>query len=998
MRSKYYRYSCLLLLAALLGSTLGRAQSPPVVINDLTFVLRDGAGPSGNRSQLHDALQAFSERHALGVSLTTLLEDDPYQEAARQQEDQRLQQTAPVLVITAWYDKDTKARRRTQVQVNEAMASRLPQATAEQIITEALDYYRTNPLSDDALMQGMRLALHRLDAYLDGLPSAGEVPTITFANPSATDPPPLGLDQMRYPAHQGNYTQFKIKQTDYLVAWKALPSNQPTTVLAQVDKELSFPPGVVFRQNDNSVPSQPSNENHQQQLTLAGQAHRQEGEVLVYASAEEEAELVGQLNTISYDVLPKSLVLVSLDNTIPHDSPEMDQEIEAVVGIFAQAGVDLKVTTEEFNTNWGHRDTLLEDNTSGMLSNYPKQLKRVIKDYRRARGKASSETAYIFLAGGSTSGRKGYMPKKRNYGFVFVHEHTGREPLARTIAHELGHGWFRLEHSWQTYPALTEGSTNNLMDYGSGKTLHKYQWDLIHDPVGMLGWFQDEDDVSDYTKRTDVEWVVEMYGPYSSGQMIAAHKAGELTKVANWINRELKNHFDVDDLKAIGKLSKAIPRTRDGRIPVAILKHYPKAKHQEKLIVYYTEKNPQGGLRPTEKPLVFSPPYPVDLSLHTGEFEGTDEKAASMEEEAVKAFGNLAYDFVWQTMTEQSVADKFENYLKEVWDYPSVGKDEGGVRQLMEGIAKTAFGKSCTYPVEEKVIYMYDFALDGKKVPLALHILEDEPSFKRNDLVELDLSDSEDKPYILLAFCEGKNQSKAKVLVQVGEEYSEALKEYFSEGNVVQKEQTVTAGLVAPKKMLADASTAIEVAQKYTSTTACNICVRAALYLMKDDPALFPTSGSGYHNPTSKFISEEVKGYIAPEGRAIRIKEDFDNLAGKPKLNERFEWIEKGAEETYQAYFERLQDQADIGQIVIGVMLNSRGDEGHTVMITPGGLIKIDEKTTEEFPLSFLSRGIKDVLRVLECGGTLRETKGPLYLRVDGKGATKRMKWFKYLK
>ncbi len=494
MRVTHYQNSGLLLLAALLGSTLSWAQSPGVVINDLTFVLRDGAGPSGNRSQLRDALLAFSERHALGVSLTTLLEDDPYQEAARQQEDQRLQQTTPVLVITAWYDKDTKARRRTQVQVNEAMASRLPQATAEQITTEALDYYRTNPLSDDALMQGMRLALHRLNAYLDGLPSAGEVPTITFANPSATDPPPLGLDQMRYPAHQGNYTQLKIKQTDYPVAWKALPSNQPTTVLAQVDKELSFPPGLVFRQNGNALPAQPSSENYQQRLRLTGQAHRQEGEVTVYASAEENAELVGQLNTISYDALYQKLVLVPLNRRLSRE--DLLPLVDRVATIYRQAAVNLEVDVSEpvmiADWTWDHA---LEDGTTGLLSNYTAEMRQVIRALRQQQD-TDKKTAYIFLCyqGASQPAKEGYMPKKRQYGFVFDEAHHDDKALAATIAHELGHGLFRLEHSWQTYPALSKGSSDNLMDYRGGTNLHKYQWDLIHDPVGMLGWFQDEEE------------------------------------------------------------------------------------------------------------------------------------------------------------------------------------------------------------------------------------------------------------------------------------------------------------------------------------------------------------------------------------------------------------------------------------------------------------------------------------------------------------------------
>ena len=469
-------------------------------LNDLAFVL--GEAEEYSRTTVLDSLHAFNQRHALRVLLYTLSEENsPYRVNAREEQTQLLQQTVPTLVITTWYGLDPKALQRTEVQVNPALAERLPPATAEQIVTEWLTYWSDNtPIAKDALREGLLLALFKLDAYLNALPPAGEVPTITFANPAATtaSPPPLGLDALRYPAHQGNYEQLKVNQADYPAAWKALPSGTSTTVLAQVEEGMSFPPGAVFRQNDNSISSQPGSESHQQRLTLTGQMHEQEGSLEVYASGDEGAELVGKLNTISYDALPKNLVLIALDRTIEEQGAEVQQTGEAVKRILAQAGVVLNVSFQHFRTDWGDRDVPLEDNTSGMLSNYPKALKRVIKDYRQEH-EEEKETAYIFLAGESSSGRKGYMPKKRNYGFVFVHNHTAQESLARTIAHELGHGWFNLAHSWQTYPTLTQGSSDNLMDYGAGTRLRKYQWDFVHDPMRMLGWFQDEDDVSDLT-------------------------------------------------------------------------------------------------------------------------------------------------------------------------------------------------------------------------------------------------------------------------------------------------------------------------------------------------------------------------------------------------------------------------------------------------------------------------------------------------------------------
>ncbi len=791
-RATNYRRGRWLLLLALLFGQLGWAQQTDKPLNDLAFVL--GEAGQYSRTTVLDSLHAFNQRHALRVLLYTLSdEDSPYQTNARAEQTQLLQQAVPTLVITTWYGLDPKALQRTEVQLNPALAARLPPATAEQIVTEWLTYWSDNtPIAKDALREGLLLALFKLEVYLNALPPAGEVPTITFANPAATtaSPPPLGLDQLRYSAHQGNYEQLEINEAAYPVAWKALPSGTTTTVLAQVDKETSFPPGVVFRQNGNAVSTQPGSELHQQQLTLTGQAHQQEGSLEVYASGDEDAELVGKLNTISYDALPKNLVLIALDGTIEEQGAEVQQTGEAVKRILAQAGVALNVTFQHFSTDWGDRDVPLEDNTSGMLSNYPRALKRVIRDYRQEH-EEEKETAYIFLAGESSSGRKGYMPKKRNYGFVFVHNHRHDESLARTIAHELGHGWFRLEHSWQTYPTLTQGSSDNLMDYGAGTRLRKYQWDFVHDPMRMLGWFQDEDDVSDLTNRTDVEWIVEIYSPWYSNEFNTAFQAKDQATMSKWINKGLITAFSQEQIRSLSTINELIPRKKDGSIPVAILKHYPKAKHRG-LYVYYCEKK-GAVVQAVKEPIVFATDLPVDISLHTGEFDGAaDEKTTPMKKETVEAFGNLAYDFVWQTTTEQGVIDKAKNYLKEVWDYQNVGRDETVVNTVMENIAETEFDLPYIYPLEEKVLYTYDFALDDKKVPLALHILVDEPSFKRNDLIKLDLGDSQGLPYAVLAFCQDKDPTKAKVLVQVGKEYVDQIKKYFTkEGDNVLADGTL---------------------------------------------------------------------------------------------------------------------------------------------------------------------------------------------------------------
>ena len=220
------------------------------------------------------------------------------------------------------------------------------------------------------------------------------------------------------------------------------------------------------------------------------------------------------------------------------------------------------------------------------------------------------------------------------------------------------------------------------------------------------------------------------------------------------------------------------------------------------------------------------------------------------------------------------------------------------------------------------------------------------------------------------------------------------------DGNWIAKSSLLWIDLIDKEEFLAKTKDATSVGTKYTGneiTVACNICVRSALLIMKEDKALFPQEGSAFYDPTNSFELSYPKGYITNPGRAKNIKEDFDVILSKSDLNGRFTEIPRKSDEDWETYFKRLQDKADDGVIIVGTYLSSSGLSGHVMMITPGGLIDIYE-TTNEWGSSFLSynRNIKKVPRVLECGTGARENEAPLCRNVDYSGATKRLKWFVY--
>lgn len=139
---------------------------------------------------------------------------------------------------------------------------------------------------------------------------------------------------------------------------------------------------------------------------------------------------------------------------------------------------------------------------SGGLSNYTGDQLEIIKSYKSSRP-VDRKSYYVFVFGNgirpSRSGVAGFMPLKRQFGFVFSgnlsQKEEGKSSLAGTLAHELGHGAFALQHPFKKLGTATSG-TDWLMDYGNGMRLSHIDWAQIHNPEFRLYLFQDEEDAA----------------------------------------------------------------------------------------------------------------------------------------------------------------------------------------------------------------------------------------------------------------------------------------------------------------------------------------------------------------------------------------------------------------------------------------------------------------------------------------------------------------------
>ena len=120
------------------------------------------------------------------------------------------------------------------------------------------------------------------------------------------------------------------------------------------------------------------------------------------------------------------------------------------------------------------------ENEFGDLSTYSPEQNAVIAKFTTNR-KPKDNTYYIFLVNDGT-GDHGYMRLGGQYGFVY-------SANARTIAHELGHGIFKLEHPFKGKNA-DKGKTTALMDYNEGQDFFYRDWKQISDPKVKLYAFQ----------------------------------------------------------------------------------------------------------------------------------------------------------------------------------------------------------------------------------------------------------------------------------------------------------------------------------------------------------------------------------------------------------------------------------------------------------------------------------------------------------------------------
>ncbi len=227
----------------------------------------------------------------------------------------------------------------------------------------------------------------------------------------------------------------------------------------------------------------------------------------LYPDVKGDYQLVGKLKVLSYSERSFNLVLVPVNGNRLNESAVSDYLNKEV---FNPLGISWTVQQD---SSFTYSSSDLLSDGSGLFTSYTDEMKALNSAYKSSRG-VSKNTVYLFILNKGQIGDlnpSGDMPRGKQFGYLFT---SNGGDLSWTIAHELGHGLFKLQHTFDkeygNQAAAQKGKTDNLMDYSGGTHLAKWQWDEIFSPALLVNPFEgDEAGMSDYVKdpKQFVDWI-----------------------------------------------------------------------------------------------------------------------------------------------------------------------------------------------------------------------------------------------------------------------------------------------------------------------------------------------------------------------------------------------------------------------------------------------------------------------------------------------------------
>ena len=291
---------------------------------------------------------------------------------------------------------------------------------------------------------------------------------------------------------------YKPVAKGYIAPWKLVPVGENDVVTAKYEGSKNIDLKKVRFASEPNTAALPAKFNEVEQTwTISLRSVSPGASYDVFAVYEGVA--IGKLRVVSYAKQQHKVTLVPI-NEVRLDKTTIEQGLNA---IYNPVGVQFSVNVDKrMRGNYDWETKTEKDGLLGVVGKsflgYDKELKEtpemlnLQKTYQQEAG--TLDGVYLFVLNGAKGleGQNkdllGEMPRKSRFGYIFTANSYNTTSLVRTIAHEVGHGIFTLQHTFDAeYGKGTLKETENLLDYNEGTDLAAFQWNVMANPAIFTG-------------------------------------------------------------------------------------------------------------------------------------------------------------------------------------------------------------------------------------------------------------------------------------------------------------------------------------------------------------------------------------------------------------------------------------------------------------------------------------------------------------------------------
>ena len=278
---------------------------------------------------------------------------------------------------------------------------------------------------------------------------------------------------------------YKPFAKDYIAPWKLIPTGEQDVVAARYEGKKTIDLSRVRFATSPNSPALPA-ELHEESKTWSLKLPGTDAQSSYDVYAIYEGEVLGKLRVVSYPKQSYRVRLVSVNGQRVGDVSELSQHLNK---IYQQVGVEFRLA---------ETDAFQAELSNGHIR---QDLKKLRDSYEEQHPLGKDEVCVFVLSSELSKSSKledveGLMPRKSRFGYIFTGNSPNGKSLARTLAHELGHGLFTLQHSFDDEYGgkQSQDKIANLMDYTVGATkLVAFQWNIISNPAPFTALDRDKD-------------------------------------------------------------------------------------------------------------------------------------------------------------------------------------------------------------------------------------------------------------------------------------------------------------------------------------------------------------------------------------------------------------------------------------------------------------------------------------------------------------------------